>query len=158
MNKKYMFGFLALFAVALVSAGYLVNSFVITTDVMEPFDIEYAIIGNAGNWDGTTTCETYGGTWQEGASVDVGGLYAGEGRVVCVKIDNAGEGDVDYTFSGEVVGGLGNLVECQAAFGSVSVPGTALGSSITKNGAVVLVNDGAAPVDDCQVTLSLTRG
>ena len=91
MNKKYMFGFLALFAVALVSAGYLVNSFVITTDVMEPFDIEYAIIGNAGNWDGTTTCETYGGTWQEGASVDVGGLYAGEGRVVCVKIDNAGE-------------------------------------------------------------------
>jgi len=158
MNKKiFMFG-IPLLALALVSAAFLVNSFVITTDVMEPFSVEYAIIGDAGNWDGETTCDTYEGGWQEGTNVDVGGLYAGEGRVVCVKIVNAGEGDVDYTFSGEVVSGNGNLAECTAAFGNPSVSGIALGSSTTKNGAIVLVSDDAIPVEDCQVTLSLTRG
>jgi len=161
MNKKYLFGMLGLFALTLVTAGYLVNSFVITTDVYEPFDVEYAIIGDAGNWDGETTCQTYEGAWmsvEDDETIDVGGLYAGEGRVVCAKITNAGEGDVDYTFSGKVVSGLGNLADCEAAFGNPSVSGTALGSSVTKDGAVVMVADDAVPVDDCEITLSLTRG
>ena len=159
MNKKYlMIGLFCLLGVGLVAAGYLVNSFVITTDVYEPFEVEYAIIGDAGNWDNTTTCDTYAGTWQTGANVDVGGLYAGEGRVICTKITNLGEGDVDYTFSGEVVSGNGNLAECTAAFGNPSVSGTALGSSETRDGAIVMVADDAEPVDDCEITLSLTRG
>jgi len=158
MNKKiFMFG-IPLLALALVSAVYLVNSFVITTDIYEPFQVEYAIIGDAGNWDGVTTCDTYSGAWQTGTNVDVGGLYAGEGRVVCTKITNLGEGDVDYTFSGEVVSGNGNLVECEAAFGNPSVSGTALGSSVTKDGAIIMVADDATPVEDCEITLSVTRG
>ena len=158
MNRKYLFGILGILAISLAAAGYLVNSFVITTDVYEPFEVEYAIVGDAGNWDGVTTCATYNGTWQAGTDVEVGGLYAGEGRVVCTKITNLGEGDVDYTFSGEVISGLGNLAECEAAFGNPTVSGTALGSVVTKDGVVVMIDDGASPSTDCQVTLSLTRG
>jgi len=47
MKKKYLFSLMALFAVTLVSAGYLVNSFVLTTDVYEPFQVQYVIIGLA---------------------------------------------------------------------------------------------------------------
>lgn len=152
-----MFGLLFL-CVGFAAAAYLVNSFVITTDVYEPFSVQYAIVGDGGNWDGVTTCDNYTGAWQNGTDVDVGGLYAGEDRLVCVKIDNAGEGDVDYTFSGEVVSGLGNYAECEAAFGNPSVSGTAAGSVTTKDGVLVSVADDATPATDCQVTLSVTRG
>jgi len=161
MNKKILFGMLGLFAIGLVAAGYIVNSFVITTDVYEPFKVEYAIIGDAGNWDGVTTCTTYSGAWMtvdDDENIDVGGLYAGEGRVVCTKITNIGEGDVDYTFSGEVVSGNGNLAECTDAFGNPSTSGVALGSSVTKDGVIVLVADDAVPVDDCEITLTVSRG
>ena len=158
MKKIFMLGLVALFAVTIVSAGFLVNSFVLTTDVYEPFQIEYAIVGDAGNWYGTTDCDTYAGEWQVGADVDVGGLYAGEGRVICTKITNLGEGDVDYTFSAEVMPGQGNFVECEAAFGNPSVEGTALGSTTTKDGTAVVVADDATPVDDCLITLSVSRG
>ena len=159
MNKKLM-SILAIsvFAIALVSAGYLVNSFVIQTDVYEPFSVEYAIIGDAGTWDGVTTCDTYVGAWMLGTDVDVGGLYAGESRYVCTRITNAGEGDVDYTFSGEVISGNGNLVECEAAFGNPSTSGTVTGLTTITDGMEVSLADDASPVDDCQITVSVTRG
>ena len=158
MNKKLMvFSLVGIFAIALVSAGYLVNTFVLTTDVMEPFTVEYAIVGDGGNWDGTTTCDSYTGTWQTGLDMDVGGLYAGEGRLVCTKITNAGEGDVSYTFSGEVLSGEGNLVECAAAFGNPTVSGVA-SQGETRDGAIVMVADDAEPALNCKITLSLTRG
>jgi hypothetical protein len=159
MNKKFALGLMAMFAMTMVTA-YLVNSFVITTDIYEPFDVEYAIIGDAGNWDGVTTCNTYNGTWmpqEDGAPVDVGGLFAGEGRMVCVKINNLGEGDVDYRFSGEVVDGSANFTLCNDAFGSTSVTGTAMGSNITIDGDSVIVAGDATPVNNCQIELSLER-
>ena len=160
MNKKILYGLiLPLFAITIVLAtGYIVSSFVITTDVYEPFTVEYAILGDAGNYDGVTTCETYIGDWQVGTDVDVGGLYAGEGRMICAKITNLGEGDIDYTFSGEVVSGLGNLVECEEAFGNPSVIGTVLGLETIKVGQLVEISDSAEPVEDCQITLSVIRG
>ncbi len=158
MNKKILFSLMTLLAIGLVSAGYLVNSFVLTTDVYEPFEVQYAIVGDAGNWDGVTTCETYDGEWTSGADVDVGGLYAGEGRVVCTKINNLGEGDIAYTFSGEVASGNGNLDECEYAFGNPSIEGIASGSIVTKDGLAVVVAGDASPAIDCQITLSVTRG
>ena len=158
MNKKLMYGMLSLFAIGLVSAGYLVNSFVITTDIYEPFEVQYAILGDGGNYDGVTTCADYTGEWQDGQDVDVGGLYAGESRKVCTKINNLGEGDVDYTFSGEVTPGLGNLEECEASFDKPSVSGTATGSSETRDGVLVEIAGDATPATDCQVTLAVTRG
>jgi len=153
-----MLSVLPVLLVGFVIAGYLVNSFVITTDVIEPFTVEYAILGNGGNWDGTTTCDNYTGTWQTGQDVDVGGLYAGEGRMVCTRITNAGEGDIDYKFKGEVVSGLGNLDECQYAFGTHEVTGIVPGLSTITDGVAVVVAGDAAPVLDCQITLSTLRG
>ena len=162
MNKKYLFGMIGLFAIGLVTAGYLVSSFVITTDVYEPFEVEYAIIGDAGNWvEGDEECSELvdeDERWEVGEDVDVGGLYAGEGRMVCTKIVNLGEGEVDYTFSAEVVSGLGNLVECEAAFGNPSVSGTAGDKETVKDGFEVLVAGDAEPAEDCEITLSIVRG
>lgn len=157
MNKKFMFAFLGLFAVSLVAAGYVVNSFVLTTDVMEPFEVEYAIIGASGNWDGNTDCAEVT-EWTTMVDVDVGGLYAGEDRKVCTRIYNLGEGEVDYVFSAEVISGNNNLVKCVAAFGNPSTSGTASGKVYTYNGFEVLVADDAEPVDNCEITLSVSRG
>ena len=158
MNKLLIFGLIGLFAVSIVSAAYIVNSFVLTTDVYEPFDVEYAIIGDAGNWDGVTTCDTYPGDWTPGVDVDVGGLFAGESRFVCAKITNAGEGDVDYTFEGSVNSGEGNFAECESAFGNPSVSGTVSGLATVKDGVAVIIAGDAQPIDDCELTLSVSRG
>ena len=160
ITKKQLAFMIPLFLIGVVAAAYIVSSFIITTDVYEPFTVEYAIIGDAGTYvEGVSeTCDTYTGAWIAGTNVDVGGLYAGEARMICTKITNAGEGDVDYTFSGQVVSGLGNLIDCEAAFGNPSVSGTALGSSVTVDGAVVNVADGATPVNDCEITLTVSRG
>ena len=149
MKKLLVFGLIGVFAVALATAAYLVSSFVITVDVYEPFSVEYAILGDGGNWDGVTTCDTYTGAWQTGTDMDVGGLYAGEGRMICTKITNAGEGAINYTFYGEVVSGLGNYAECVSAFGNPSVNGVINGSSEVKDGVVVMVSEDAIPVEDC---------
>jgi len=153
-----MLGFLGLFAVSLVTAGYIVSTFVITTDVIEPFEVEYAILGDGGNYvSGMGSCADYNGDWSAIGDIDVGGLYAGEARKVCAKIENLGEGDLDYTFSGEVVSGLGNLVECTYAFGNPSVTGTVSGLSTVQVGALVNVAGDAAPAIDCEVTLAVDR-
>lgn len=163
MNKKLLlFGIPLVLMLAVVSAAYLVSTFVITTDVYEPFTVEYAIIGSAGNWvTGDEVCSNLTDTderWEVMTDVDVGGLYAGEGRMVCAKITNLGEGDVAYTFSAEVQIGHNNYVECESAFGNPSVTGIAGNKEIVKDGFEVLVADDATPVDDCQITLSVTRG
>lgn len=159
MNKKLMAVLaISLFAVTLVTAGYIVNSFVLTTDIYEPFTVEYAIIGDGSTWDGVTYCDDYTGAWMSGVDVDVGGLYAGESRYVCTRITNAGEANVDYTFSGEVISGNGNLVECEAAFGNPSKSGYVAGLTTLTDGVAVELADSASPVDDCQITLSVARG
>jgi len=158
MNKKILFAILPFLALGIVGAAYLVNSFVLTTDVYEPFTVEYAIIGDGSTWDGTTLCDDPSVVYQPGTNVDVGGLYPGEGRMICTKITNAGEGFIDYTFSGEVVSGLGNFVECESAFGNPSVSGTVGGLTTITDGQAVIVAGDADPVEDCQIELSVTRG
>ena len=148
-----MFGFLFFALATFATAGFLVNSFILTTDVYEPFEVQYAILGDAGNYEGGNCIDAT--EWNNGVDIDVGGLYAGESRKICTKIINLGEGDVDYTFSGEVTAG-GD--DCLAAFVATEVEGVATGSETSYNGAVVNVNDGAAPVEDCKITLSVIRG
>jgi hypothetical protein len=97
MDKKKLIPLFAVLLLGTVLAGaYLVNSIILKADVYEPFSVEYAIVGDAGNWNGVDTCSGYSGEWksyQDGTEIDVQGLYAGEGRKVCVRITNAGEGD-----------------------------------------------------------------
>ncbi len=157
MNKKYALFLLPLFAITLVAAAYLVSSFVITTDVMEPFTVEYAIIGDAGHYipGVSETCDAYSGVWMAAENVDVGGLYAGESRLVCTKITNAGEGAVDYTFTGEVTS---EDPICETIFGGLSVEGTVPGLETVYDGSEVIIAGDANVVEDCQITLSVNRG
>jgi len=160
MNKKYFIPMFAILAIALVSAGvYIVNSFVITSDVYEPFEVSYAILGDAGNWNGEDTCSEYNGTWVEGTDVDVEGLYAGEQRKVCVKINNLGEGDVDYVIESKILNTNNATYEkCAEAFPEVQKTGTADASSETIDGQEVIVDDDAPIVNDCRIQISVGRG
>lgn len=163
MNKILMFSLIGIFAISfVVAAGYVYNNFVIKSDVYEPFSVEYAIVGDGSTWDGETTCETYAGGWSvytNGQEIDVQGLYAGESRLACARITNAGEAEVDYTFSYSVTNTDENYDACVNAFGSNSISGTAiaLGQTIT-NGLPIIVADGSVPVNDCLISVIATRG
>jgi hypothetical protein len=162
MKKIYLIPMLAVFGIALAFAGvYLVNSFVIQSDVYEPFEVSYAILGDAGNYDGGS-CGDYAGEWTDYSTleqpVDVGGLYVGESRRFCVKVNNLGEGDVPFVVQSEVVEGLGNLEACQAAFPEITETEVANGSQETLAGVTFTVPADAEPVEDCQVQVKVSRG
>ena len=164
MNKKILIPMLAVFVIGLIVAtGYVVNHFVIKSDVYEPFNsVQYAILGDGGNWNGVDTCVNYAGEWQSfenGFVLDVQGLYAGEGRKVCVKINNLGEGNVPYTIQSTIINedvGVKNL--CLEAFGEPSVSGEVLGLSEKIDGVPVVVSGGASPVNDCEILIEAIRG
>ena len=161
-RKIWLIPLFALFGVGLAVAGiYVVNSFVIQSDVYEPFTVQYAILGDAGNYVGGS-CSEYTGAWIDysltGQPIDVQGLYAGESRKFCVKIDNAGEGDVPYVIQSSVVTGLGNYNDCIIAFPETTLTGIVLGSSTTFDGQVINVPANAPVVNDCLIEISVARG
>ena len=164
MNKKYLMFGIPLLAISLVfAAGYIVNYFTIQSDVYEPFGtIEYAIIGDGGNWDGVTTCQSEGLTWNiytNGVNVDVQGLYAGEGRKVCVRITNLAEADIDYTVKSIIMNEAGETYDkCLSAFGEPSVSGTATKQTTSINGVSLVISQGAEPVSDCIIKVETIRG
>lgn len=163
LNKKVLIPLIAVVGLGLLAAtGYVVNSFVIKADVAEPFSVKYYIIGDAGNYDGTTLCKDIPeGDYQampNGQEVDVGGLYPGEGRKFCVRITNAGEGNIPYTISSEVLTGYGNHANCTLAFPDVVKTGTALGETTTIDGHVITVPANAPPVEDCKIEINVARG
>ena len=83
----------------------------------------------SGNWDGTSDCSTVAESeWITLTGlIDVDGLFAGEGRMLCTRFNNLGEGNLDYTLPNEVIAGLGNSAECLYAFGENSVTGNVAG-------------------------------
>ena len=157
MNKKYIaFGIMAMFAITfVVAATYVVNSFTITTDVYEPFEVQYVIMGDGGNYEGGNCPAGDDASWQNGTDVDVGGLYAGESRKVCTKVVNLGEGSIDYSVSSEV---LTDSNACREAFNSEPIYTTVNGESTKIVGSVLNIDDGATPKADCEISLSVTRG
>lgn len=165
LNKKLMIPLVMVVGLGLLVAatGFVINSFVIKADVIEPFSVEYTIIGDAGNYDGTTTCaslenQSVWTTYSNGQEIDVDGLYPGEGRKFCVKITNAGEGSIPYTIESKVLTGYGNYNDCVIAFPDVTETGTASGSSTTIDGHVITVPTNAPPVDDCRIEITVSRG
>jgi hypothetical protein len=160
MKKLVLISLLGIFAVSLVIAGYVYNNFVMQVDVIEPFSVQYAIVGDAGNWNGETTCQEYQGEWttyENGQTIDMQGLFAGEGRLACAKISNLAEADVDYTFSYSIAEG-DNHDLCVNAFGENSISGTAIASGDTLAGIPIIVSDGAEPVQDCLIHIEASRG
>lgn len=160
-NKLFIIPLLAIFGVGLVLAGvYVVNNFVIQSDVYEPFTVQYAIIGDAGNYVSGDCADV--SVWTDYSTldqpIDMQGLYAGESRKFCVKIDNAGEAGVPYVIQSEVVTGLGNYNDCIVAFPEVTKTGTVPGSSSIYDGEVISVPANAPIVNDCQLQISVARG
>ena len=162
MNKFLMLSLFGILAVGvLVSAGYIYNNFVIKSDVYEPFSVEYAIVGDAGNWNGVEDCETEGlvyTAYPNGQEVDMVGLYAGEGRLACARITNLAEAEVNYLFSYEVINEDESYAACVSAFGSNSVSGTAIASGQTLASIPIVVSEDAAPVNDCLISVVAERG
>lgn len=160
MDKKYLIPMIALLCAGFVAAGvYIVNSFVITSDIYEPFEVSYAILGDGSTWDRESTCSEYNGTWTSGTDVDVGGLYAGEDRKVCIKINNLGEGDVDYVIQSKILNTNNATYEkCSESFIETTKEGTATALTETIDGQEVIVADDAPVVNDCRIQISVGRG
>jgi len=63
MNKKLMIPMFAiLFLGSVFAVGYVVNSFVIQSDVYEPLQVSYAVVGDADNWGWSKLCRLY---WED---------------------------------------------------------------------------------------------
>jgi hypothetical protein len=157
-SKIFLFAVLPLFVIGSVFAGvFLVNSIVMTISVAEPFTVEYAMLGDAGNYKGTPTCAEYEestGAWiPSGASVPTGQIYPGESRKLCVRITNAGEGDIPYVVTSSVTGEAG----CAIAFPKETLIGNAP-SGISVNGKEFTIPADAPPVTGCQINISVSRG
>jgi len=162
LNKKLVIPAVAILGLGLLVAatGFVVNSFVIKADVIEPFSVEYYIIGDGGDYDGSYCSEVAEGDWMvmpDGQELDLDGLYPGEGRKFCVRINNAGEGDIPYTIFSDVLTGYGNHEDCVSAFGEITKTGTA-GEGITIDGEVIEIAPDSPPVEDCRIEISVARG
>ena len=165
MNKRLVIPLVAVFAIALVAAGvYYVSTVNLTVDVKEAFTVEYAILGDAGNYggsDATVIADCSGvTTWAPLSSVaiDKDGFYPMEKRAICVRITNKGEASMPYRIQSTTSGAAG----CATAFANVVKTGTAnqlsLNGGITYNGAVVQIAADATPVLDCNVMIEVGRG
>jgi hypothetical protein len=163
MNKKYLIPLCSLMLLATVFAvGYYVTSITVKVNVNEPFEISYAVVGDGGNWDGTTTCADYTGdyvSYDNGIEIDAGGLYAGEGRLVCTKINNKAQADIGYTIANTILN-TNNVTKqkCEDAFGLHSVDGTAVKSTETIQDIALVVSGSAEPVENCKIKVDVIRG
>jgi hypothetical protein len=160
MNKKFVIPLVVMFAIGLVVAGvYYVNSLTLTVGVAEPFTILYAIRGDAGNYNGITTCEQATNYFtSDSQSIPTGNFYPMESRAVCVKITNAGEAIIPYTITSVVTNDNQNN-DCANAFGLPrTLTGSAIAQGVTYDGAIVQIAAGATPVEGCNVVISVGRG
>ena len=162
MNKKYMtFGILSLFAVAMVSAGYLVSSFYFTVGVAEPFAVQYAVLGDSGDYDPLEDgyCSDAGVEWFTAGdeNIPTGDMFPGESRKLCVKIVNEGESEIRYDVTSKITEGLSNYVACEKAFPEVTLTGDAPNGE-TIDGLAFTVPGDAPVVSDCEVGIEVTRG
>ena len=156
--------FIPMFAIMLIGSvmatAYVVNSFVITVDVNEPFvDVEYVIIGDAGNWDGETGCDADGLAWNAMGDIDVQGLFAGESRNICVRFHNNAEAEIHYTLSSVVLNTNIEIKEkCQLAFPEVTKSGDAPSSGDVVRGKSLTIAQNADTVNDCRIQIAVARG
>ena len=171
MNKKIIYGLmLPLLAVTLVLAvGYIVNTLTLNIGVKEPFQVEYAILGDGGTYiPGTDTCE--GATYYSNSDIEIGQgtesdtMLPGQSRFICVEIENEA-GALPYEITASIDGGdLANTQLCIAAFGGpYTISGTAnagdnVENAFTYDGFEVIVPSDAPEVTGCIATIDVLRG
>jgi len=164
MNKKKLitFGIVGIFAMALVSAALIINSFTFEVGVSEPFTVQYAVLGDAGDYSYEVhgDCDSEGIAWFSSGetSVPTGNMFPGESRMLCVKMDNAGQSQIAYTITSEVTAGLSNYAECVAAFPEHTLTGDVPGQGTFIDGEAFTVPGDAPAVDGCEVVVSVARG
>ncbi|MBE3128543.1 MAG: hypothetical protein IMZ60_02570 [Actinobacteria bacterium] len=143
---------------------YYVSTINLTVDVKEPFTVEYAILGDAGNYNGelcSGILDDASWTPLNGGVIDKDGFYPMESRKICVKITNAGQAAIPYVITSSITNDNANY-DCLKAFGtdwimpssSGNVPAT--GSYI--DGVVVTIPADAPVVTDCNVQIKVGRG
>ena len=159
MKKIYLIPMLAMFGLALVFAGvYVVNSLNLTVGVAEPFTVQYAVLGDGGNYV-DQSCENAVWFTSDSTELPTGNMYAGESRFVCIKITNAGEADVPYVASSNVTNANEAIHDaCFDAFGEPSLSGTATALTDTTTGVAVTVDSGTTPVEGCKIRIDVARG
>jgi len=165
MNKKFMIPMFAVFGISLVFAvPYIMNSFAVQVDVAEPFDVSYAILGDAGNvaWQEASCSlvpqESFVDLSEGAQPVDFSYIYAGEDRELCVKIVNSAEVPLGYVVSGEIRTGLGNSEECAIAFSDLTSLEANVGAGQTLVASKPIHISSESPVvDDCVLDISVAR-
>ena len=159
MNKKLMLGMLGLFAISLIAAtGYIVSTLTLDVGVEESFTVQYAMLGDAGNYEsGLCADNTEWFSAEDTSGVPIGNMYPGESRKLCVKIDNAGESPIDYTVTSKIQTGFGNYDACAIAFPETELTGEAA-SGITITGEEFTVPGNAPAVENCLIDITVARG
>jgi len=164
MNKKLTLILMGLFAVSFVAATLVINTFTFNVGVEEPFTVQYAVLGDAGDYSpevyGTCNAPTGDIAWFSSgdSSVPTGNMFPGESRLLCVKMDNAGQSNIAYTISSEVKTGLSNYNECALAFPEHTLTGSVPGLDTLIDGEAFTVPGDAPAVDGCEVVVSVARG
>jgi len=159
MKKIYLIPMLAMFGLALVFAGvYIVNSLNLTVGVAEPFTVQYAVLGDSGTYV-SQTCENAVWFTSDSTELPTGNMYAGESRYVCIKIANAGEADIPYVVTSEVMNTNETLnAACVSAFGELTLSGTAIALFDTTTGVEVIADSGEPTVEGCKIQIDVARG
>jgi len=156
-KKKIVIPLMIMLGIGLVIAGvYYVNTINLTVDVLEPFTVQYAILGDAGNYEGTPLCTDtsimYSSLTNNGV-FDKDGFFPMESRKVCVKIINAGEASIPYVITSTTTGGT----ECRNAFANKQLIGIAKPGN-TIDGALVTIASDAKDIEDCNIKIEVGRG
>lgn len=155
-KKWFLFGIMPLLLISFVFAGtYLVHNINLKVDVKEAFVVQYAILGDAGNYNGEL-CSWENTTWNtlgDGQTFDKDGFYPMESRKVCVKIENKGQASIPYVIESTTTGNDA----CLNAFPNVQKIGLA-DSGFTIDGALVTLSADSQVVEDCNVNIKVSRG
>jgi len=156
-NKYFLFLILPMFICGVIATTYLVHNINLTVDVKEPFVVQYAILGDASNYNGEPCPEGEEGwlTLENGATFDKDGFYPMESRYVCIRIQNLGQATIPYVITSTTTG-TDNLV-CQYAFPNMQKTGNAV-SGYNLDGALVTIPADAQVINDCNVNIKVERG
>jgi len=164
MNKFLILGLSVFLLLGVASAIYIVNSFSIEVDIAEPFEVSYAILGDAGHSDwqkencSEIPIESFVDLSEGEGPVDFSYIYAGENREFCVKIINSAEVPLGYVVSGEVRTGLGNSNECAIAFSNLtSLEANVNGGETIIASKPIHISAESPVVDGCVLDISVAR-
>ena len=160
-SKMFLFAILPLFVIGSVFATYfIVSSLTLTVGVGEAFTVQYAILGDGGDYVGKNPegdCAAVT-TWYDSIS-PTGNIIVGEDRLFCVKITNIAEAAVPFVIEETITHGTDAIIPlCEEAFGQAPITGNVPASGSITVPVLVAPATNATPVTNCIVTIDVGRG